>query len=244
VLRIFSRRAEFSDCTVNDLSLRLPRDFVAMFGHCRTPGTNTYYIETEHFRRIRDHLPTGGTAVDIGASGGVFTAGLSLKAGPTGSVYAFEPARRAMGWLRKTVSANNLRNVIAEQVAVSYFDGSADFYELPATSECSWRPEASALELAHPATDAAKYSVAVVRLDTYFAAFHKKIDVIKIDIEGFEAHALRGGVETIKRHTPYMAIDIHARVGAVGDTEKDVRDALPPVYTFEREGHVLLCAPT
>ncbi len=150
---------------------------------------------------------------------------------------------------------NKLRNVVTRQCAISDTIGTADFYELPSVKECTWRPEASALELATPAMDAVKYTVPVQTLDSCFMekdglglrfwqAVPARIDVIKIDIEGFEAHALRGGMRTITKHRPVLAIDIHAKVGGTGDTEAEVRGLLSPLgYTFERVWHVLFCKP-
>lgn len=49
--------------------------------------------------------------------------------------------------------------------------------------------------------------VSVVSLDEYF--FNEKIDFIKMDIEGAEMNALKGGGEIIKRDRPILAISIY-----------------------------------
>lgn len=210
-----------------------------MFKHCRV-ARNTYNIETKHFHHALAATPSNGIAVDIGASGGIFTVGFESKVAPAGYVYAFEPSATAHDWLVRSARYNRLNNVVLERAAISDFDGDADFFELPSSKDCKWRPEASALQV--HADDAKRYKVRVVTLDTYFSGITQKIDVIKIDIEGFEAHAIRGGLKTILKHKPFLAIDIHARIDGEGDTEPEVRQLLNPMgYGFERVGHVLVC---
>lgn len=226
--RHVDRREGLVERHVNGMHVWLPADFIAMFDHCREP-TGHYSIETQHFRRTLDRLSFGGVAVDVGASGGIFTVGFSRKVGLEGAVYAFEPAHGASRWLEQTVQGNWLNNVIVERAAISDANGQTDFFEVPRTEHCTWRPEASALQLAHPANDATKYEVPVVMLDSYFGEFSRRIDVIKIDIEGFEARALRGGIDTIRRFSPFLSIDIHARVDGPGDTEPEVRAILEPL---------------
>jgi hypothetical protein len=93
------------------------------------------------------------------------------------------------------------------------------------------------------------YDVAVTTLDQYVSGLRRlfmppRIALIKIDIEGFEAHAIRGGLQTISRSRPALCIDIHASWEREGDTEPDVRALLAPMnYSFERSAHVLLCSP-
>lgn len=54
-------------------------------------------------------------------------------------------------------------------------------------------------------------SVSVVSIDSYFET-GDKIDYIKMDIEGEELNALKGGIKTIKRCRPIMAISIYHKL--------------------------------
>lgn len=50
-------------------------------------------------------------------------------------------------------------------------------------------------------------TVKVTRLDTMFADA-EKIDLIKIDVEGFELHTLKGAHQILKKHKPVLFIEI------------------------------------
>ncbi len=240
-------RGRVQECVINDLTLKVPTDFIKICGHCRVADNPpTYYIETAHLRWAVANLPVGGVAVDIGASGGVFTASFSRKSGPKGRVYAFEPARRARSFLTSLVAKNSLANVTIERAAISDKPSRALFHELPVDDACAWLPEASALELPTQLLQrAAKtYEVPVTTIDDYFGRHAGPINLIKIDIEGFEAHALRGGLKCVSAFRPSLCIDIHNRLDGPGDTEDSVREILSPLgYRFDKLGHVLLASP-
>lgn len=51
--------------------------------------------------------------------------------------------------------------------------------------------------------------VEVVSLDKYCEKYHVKPDLIKMDIEGAEMSALRGGMEVINKNRPQLAISIY-----------------------------------
>lgn len=58
-------------------------------------------------------------------------------------------------------------------------------------------------------------SVEVIQLDDYCE--DKKIDFVKMDIEGAELNALRGGIRTIRRDRPILAISLYHSVHDVVD---------------------------
>lgn len=240
-----AKAASVSPYQVNGLDLVLPVDFMGMFDHCRDANNaQSYRIEGRHFEYILQQLPKGGTALDVGASGGLFTAGFSRAVGEFGRVFAFEPGRGMRAFLETNVRENTLTNVTIVPAAVSDQPGKADFHELPVVAGCTWRPEASALKLATPASDAETYSVEVVTLDRYFGDYDRAIHLIKIDIEGFEGNALRGALEILRKHRPFLAIDIHKSLTQEGDTQLEVEQIIKPLgYKVEMLGHVMLCQP-
>lgn len=228
---------------LNHMRLWYPKKFIAMFQHCKYG--EAYGIETFNVERCIVMLPEGGTAIDIGASGGIFTAAFALKAGEQGKVFAFEPCRTLRHYLQQTVKYNALKNVTVVASAISNRKGEADFHELPATELCTWRPEVSALEFAHPVLDANKYRVELTTLDDYFADYDKPIHLIKMDIEGFEVHAIHGGMKLITKHRPFLSIDVHRHIGGVGTTRADIEALLTPLnYRIEaHDDYLLLCYP-
>ena len=66
----------------------------------RNSSKNTRAIDL-----LCDFLPAGGVAVDVGASIGIFTLPLAMKAR---KVYSFEPVKTAFTVLKRNTELNNL----------------------------------------------------------------------------------------------------------------------------------------
>jgi len=234
-------------CRMNDLKLNVPAGMLLMLRHCLHASLDQplcYYVETNHLKWMCARLSKGDVAVDIGASGGLLTAALAITVGPSGQVFAFEPADRAYGILQKLVLFNDLGNTVIEKMAVGSASGTVKFSEYPFSREddLAWRPETSTMF--SPGVDtrlANTYDVPVTTVDDYFGGRPLRIKVIKIDVEGFETDVVRGALQTIERDHPIFCIDIHRRVdGGDGDTEAPIRALLAPHgYQFEKLGHVL-----
>lgn len=253
------RAVDFVNCVSDDTMLRsiingvpllMPASYLQMFPHCHHAERKhplTYEIERRHCDWMTGKLSPGSVAVDIGASAGTITAAMSKTVGRDGTVFAFEPARRAYSILEKVVTANELTNVTYEQIAVCDNNGTALFAEYGAdpTGENTWLPEASTLmtDAARNVSHSTHYEVRTVRLDDYLADFSQSIRLIKIDVEGFEIEVLKGAGLTIQKHHPFFSIDIHKHPTADGDTEPEVKSILGSFgYRFDRLGHVLVAS--
>ena len=125
-------------------------------------------LTTEVVKRL---LSPGMVFLDIGAQMGYYTLVASRSVGATGRVFAFEPDQRHISLLRRSLRENGVRNVAIVPVAVFNETGKFDI------QFSAWAP---------------KRSVPAVRLDDYFAGKDKRIDLIKMDIDGAEGLALQG----------------------------------------------------
>jgi FkbM family methyltransferase len=115
---------------------------------------------------------------DVGSSVGLFT-NLFKMLSPDGQVYAFD------------LINSNLDGCVFENVAISDKDGIESVYD--AGSHMSNILGHDVLYNSSPFIKEIKS----IRLDTYF--LDKNVDCLKIDIEGAELSAIRGGIETIKK---------------------------------------------
>lgn len=159
-------------------------DFVRHGGH----------FEQAELRWAASFAPAGGTAIDVGANVGAFTATLAMAVGPLGRVHAFEPASSARRRLRRTVELNELRNVTVVDRAV------AD--EIRDTELYAYGPGRDSWSALRPrtidvggilVTGTAKERVMTTTLDTYCDEQHiDTVDLLKIDVEGAEARVLAG----------------------------------------------------
>ncbi len=132
-------------------------------------------------------LKTGMVFLDIGAHLGEFALYAATKVGTTGEVHAFEPHPEICEILRQNVALNAFQGIKVSQAAVSDIDGSVEFAisEDPAASFI-WSKKAQA------ATRIRTIEVPSITLDTYWKGNGKKIDLIKVDVEGAELLVLKG----------------------------------------------------
>lgn len=247
VVELGGERGKFG-CEVNGHRLIVSGAMLRMFPKCLQPTYKIplrYIIEYNHCKWLCEKIKPGDVAVDVGASGGLISAAMARAVGPTGAVFAFEPANRAYGIFLELIEDNKFTNITLEKIAVSNESGVAIFteYEYLSNDDNTWRPEASTLEMIDDEfTDT--YDVVVTTIDEYFEKFTGTIRAIKIDIEGFEHLALHGANKIIEKHRPYFAIDIHRDPFGNDTTESEVMNILAKFsYDFERMAHVLIATP-
>jgi len=102
-------------------------------------------------------------------------------------------------------------NVRVERLALSNFPGLNN-----TAFQNSWplfgKPEPQAPELVRSTT-----------LDEYAADLQRRIDFLKIDVDGYEFKVLSGAADTLRRHRPVIVIELCAHaLEAVGDSMKDL----------------------
>ena len=128
-------------------------------------------------------MPAGGAAIDAGANVGVLATLLAAKAGPAGRVECFEPHPLLAGRLRDNL-ARYAPQAAVHAVALSDRVGFARMVTPPdfAANEGLGRLADG------PTLDGVEVETAT--LDALFPA--ARFDVLKLDVEGHEAAALRG----------------------------------------------------
>jgi FkbM family methyltransferase len=169
------------------------------------------------------------TVLDIGANVGVFA--LAAAAAGAKNVHAFEPMPRIHAALAQNVARNGTLPVRTWRVAVADAEGTAAMYDpggdLPTSASLS-RDFAQHFFGELPAVQ-----VPVVRVDAWVAAEGiAHVDLIKLDVEGHEAAALRGMRETVLRVRPTLLVDV------LGIYEAEIRalvtDLFGDLYVWER----------
>lgn len=151
----------------------------------------------EEIELCRQLVRPGGVVLDIGANVGSHTLGFADAVGPGGLVYAFEPQRIVFQTLCANVALNSLTQVVARQQAVGEAPGSLMIPPINPNQVGNF----GGLGLGQ---HAAGEPVPCIRLDDLPLP---QCDLVKIDVEGMEAQALRGARATLQRLRPYLYVE-------------------------------------
>jgi FkbM family methyltransferase len=151
-------------------------------------------METEFVKRL---LRRDMTVVDAGAHHGLYTLLASKRVGWDGRVIAIEPSPRECERLEKHLRLNRCSNTEVVPCALGEDPGEADLYLVDGFQDwCnSLRP---------PAIDepVRTVRVSVRRLDDVLAELRvKKVDFIKLDVEGAELSVLYGAMKLLHRES-------------------------------------------
>lgn len=133
----------------------------------------------------------GYVMLDIGANIGLYTAIAGCNIGPYGRVISFEPDPESYHYLKKTVAANKLTNVTLVQAAASFGNGKTLLF-----TSSNNRGDHRLYGNDHAD---GQLEIQTLRIDDYLEEQNLSvIDVIKIDVQGFEAHVISGMKKTIQ----------------------------------------------
>lgn len=176
-----------------DVLLPLPAPLVGRIQlHERESGYQNLYGDDEYHRYL---LRKGMVVVDIGAYVGLYTCMAAEIVGSTGKVVAFEPDPNNFTVLTHNSSLNGFTNVILVQSAVSDKAGTAKLYIKHHGTVSSLQGDGDHVNIAVNTLDRALDGLGV-----------RKVDVIKIDVEGYEMNVLRGANNTINNNPDLIFI--------------------------------------
>jgi len=161
--------------------------------------------EKQDYEELVRAIPLGGVFLDVGAHIGIYTLAMARAAGSSGYVHSFEPNPATFERLRHHVVQNGLANVHLNQVAVGLAEGRAKL-NAP-TKENS--AAASLLSTNMPARfEARPVDVQVTCLDAYCRKhIFDRVDVIKIDCQGYELQVLEGGSNVLQTFRPRLLLE-------------------------------------
>ncbi len=161
---------------------------------------------------IMTSVHPGHTVLDIGSHKAGYLYFMARQAGPGGKVIAFEPQSELFRYILKIKNIFKWNHVHAENIALSNKNGIATLYvpQNKRKKETS-SPGATIAKASSPSDYISTENVVIETLDSYCSRTKICPDFIKIDVEGNEFNVLMGGVETLKRCSPKIHIEIEAR---------------------------------
>lgn len=188
-------------CVVRDGQLFLAQPTLTLGWNVVMFGT----YEPELRGIIRTVLSNGSVAVDVGANVGWHTLLMAARVGEAGLVVAVEPNPSVRRRLEAHLKLNRLSQVRVVPCALGDHQGTTSFWGPPAES-----PSAGDGHLISgtPGEEQSVIQVEIRRLDAVLAEPPvSRLDLIKIDVEGFEWPVLKGGAETIARFRPQIVFE-------------------------------------
>lgn len=159
-------------------------------------GRKDYY-DVAHLERI---LQPGAVFFDIGANFGYYALTLGSRLNQQCEIHAFEPNPPTLARLRHHVAINGLQKVVhIHDVALSDQAGTAAV----ATKEGN-SGGANIVD-----SDAKSTQVQLTTLDAFCDEQQlRRLDAVKIDVEGFEERVLLGGQRTLRRWRPVLLMEL------------------------------------
>lgn len=212
---LFRDKNKFVPCAVPGghslLRVPLPEFYQSYEFFCEIPQGRR---ELDYFLR---KLKPGDVLYDIGAFHGAFSAAAKVKLQSELSVRLFEPLEKNIKVIQRVSELNLFDNFIINPLAVS--DGSSLSGTVNDEGSTMLRPEgknSKAMEI-FPSTS----------LDQYIARDNPAPSIVKLDVEGFELHVLRGAQLCLARNHPRLWMEVHPQYLATQQiTPDDVLDFL------------------
>lgn len=145
--------------------------------------------------RLMEHMDlAGGVCLDVGANIGPHTLVMSRLVGTSGQVFAFEPDPRSFGLLQHNLRINGATNVTAWCCAAGDADGTGRLALNPKN-----RGDNRISREAPPAW--ASVDVPITTVDARLGHLPGgSVRFVKIDVQGYECHVLRGMTATLGRN--------------------------------------------
>ena len=189
----------------------------------KNTGLNFNYsrFEEEFFRSIWEcifervyfskdvNINIGDIVFDTGAAVGTFSIVAAKLTGDKGIVYAFEPTDDTFGALKMNVETNKINNIIPFKEGVANEDKFLCFDE---------RKEAFTTNRIiddvkiNNSINSGKKKIKVVSLDSFVGTNNiKRVDFVKIDVEGYALEVIQGAEDLLRRFKPKLAIACYHR---------------------------------
>lgn len=165
-----------------------------------------FYNQRDSSLGLLDYVKTGNVVFDIGGNIGQTSFNVALKTGSAGKIYTFEPFYENFERLSSNLKLNpQFSNITIENLALGSEVSTVKMYKDCETNSGGNRVLPETLT----ENESNIVEVPVTTLDLYCEKHNiKHIDVIKIDVEGYEMAVLKGAVTTLKTLGPQLYVEV------------------------------------
>jgi FkbM family methyltransferase len=188
-------------------------------------GKSWWEREHREFSRL---LSPGDVAVDVGANFGLYSGVFSSLTGLGGQVHSFEPSPSVYAKFLQVISKNNYTNVSPYNLGCGKDEGSMTLYSASCSGNATLRPNAHMVESAQALQD-----VRIVNLDAFLGPKLDRLDLLKIDTEGYEDEVLSGAIGLLQKYKPIVYLELSSQYLAQSQNAVGILRKLG--YTFNPE---------
>lgn len=194
---VFRRLRKFRELLIKDVQLNVKGFKYTLVDMKDIYNTSPLY-EREVWLWLRPKK--GDVFVDVGAHIGAYTLRVARIVGDEGLVVALEPEYRNYNTLLKNIELNGLRNVIALNVAAYSSTRKLTLFISYSTAGHSIKHNEghSSVEVQGVTLD----DILMSKLSV------KRVDWIKIDVEGAEIEVLKGSIGTLEKNFPKLIVEV------------------------------------
>ena len=177
-------------------------------------------FETDTIKAFEKLFKKDDVFFDIGANVGFYSLLAAKYLGAKGKIIAFEPTQYGYNKTLRNVSLNTFENIIVEKIALSDTNGEKEMF-----FNSSWP-----IDNKFDQKEKSNELLAFETLDSYVERNNiKKINLIKIDVDGFEYKIMKGAKQTLKNMAPVLVLEI------CGYTLKRNGDSVAELINFLKE---------
>ncbi len=149
---------------------------------------------------LKKNLKNGHVFIDVGANIGLVSLLAGKLVGENGKVFSFEPQPEVYNDLQENIKINSLNNILPFNIGLGNENKQMTLF-----SNLSVNRGASSL--IQPSDPSGEFKVVINRLDDFLEKHQiKRVDFVKIDVEGFELEVLKGMNRLLNTENPPVLI--------------------------------------
>ena len=148
--------------------------------------------------------------VDVGANVGTYSLALSHVVVPKGKIHAFEPQRIIFNMLAGSIALNSITNVYCYNQAIGDTEGLIEIPQFDYNQPLNFGSVEFGPSQVEQLSQSRKYdpeSVEHVPITTIDRFDWKRVDLLKVDVEGMEVQAILGAHRTIQQCRPLLYVE-------------------------------------
>lgn len=170
-----------------------------------TPSVMSGVFERNELDFFEIACSAGATVFDVGANIGLYSVIAAQRISSSGRVYAFEPVLENLAFLRNNLELNGVSDrVEVQETAVGEVDGELEIF----LSNRQIGTHSAAKESIGKGASVKSVKVPMRSIDAFVASHGiSRIDVVKIDVEGYDGQVLQGALQTLRQHKPVLFIE-------------------------------------